>query len=151
MVHGSPLAINDFLWESLDDEELALRVRASGSQLLLCTHTGIAWTRDVDGTRIVNVGAIGRPANDGRTEVWYAVIDLAGGLRAVTGAGEQDRPARPGGGLGVERGQEALDAGVEGALVDGRDAAVAEPVGLPYVPVASSTTSAWAIASRPSA
>ena len=33
---------------------------------------------------IVNVGAIGRPANDGRTEVWYAVIDLAdGGVRAV--------------------------------------------------------------------
>ena len=84
MVHGSPLAINDFLWESLPDEELALRVRASGAQLLLCTHTGIAWTRAVDGTRIVNVGAIGRPANDGRTEVWYAVIELDGGaIRSV--------------------------------------------------------------------
>ncbi len=76
MVHGSPLAINDFLWESLSDEELALRVRASGAQLLLCTHTGIAWERAVEGTRIVNVGAVGRPANDGRTEVRYAVIDL---------------------------------------------------------------------------
>ena len=30
MVHGSPLAINDFLWESLPDDELALRARASG-------------------------------------------------------------------------------------------------------------------------
>lgn len=79
MVHGSPLAINDFMWESLDDAELAERVRGSGAQLLLCTHTGIAWERTVDGTRIVNVGAIGRPANDGRTEVWYAVIDLAAG------------------------------------------------------------------------
>jgi pyruvate-formate lyase-activating enzyme/diadenosine tetraphosphatase ApaH/serine/threonine PP2A family protein phosphatase len=84
MVHGSPLAINDFLWESLPDEDLALRVRASGAQLLLCTHTGIAWTREVQGTRIVNVGAIGRPGNDGRTEVWYAVIDLDGGaVRSV--------------------------------------------------------------------
>jgi len=80
MVHGSPLAINDFLWESMPDDELALRVAASGASLLLCTHTGIAWSRDVDGTRIVNVGAIGRPANDGRTEVSYAVIDLADGL-----------------------------------------------------------------------
>ena len=79
MVHGSPLAINDFMWESLDDDELARRVRASGAQLLLCTHTGIPWQRSLDGTRIVNVGAIGRPANDGRTDVWYAVIDLAGG------------------------------------------------------------------------
>ncbi len=31
------------------------------------------------GTLIVNVGAIGRPANDGRTDVRYAVIDLDGG------------------------------------------------------------------------
>jgi pyruvate-formate lyase-activating enzyme/diadenosine tetraphosphatase ApaH/serine/threonine PP2A family protein phosphatase len=79
MVHGSPLAINDFMWESLDDASLAPRVQASGARLLLCTHTGIPWQREVDGTLIVNVGAIGRPANDGRTEVWYAVIDLAGG------------------------------------------------------------------------
>ena len=79
MVHGSPLAINDFLWESLDDEELAGRAQASGAQLLLCTHTGIAWQRTVGATRIVNVGALGRPANDGRTDVRYAVIELAGG------------------------------------------------------------------------
>ena len=79
MVHGSPLAINDFLWESLDDDELAARVRASRAQLLLCTHTGIAWQREVEGTLIVNVGAVGRPANDGRTETWYAVIDLCDG------------------------------------------------------------------------
>ncbi len=79
MVHGSPLAINDFMWESLDDDELALRVRASGARLLLCTHTGIPWQREVDGTLIANVGAIGRPANDGRTDVWYAVIDLVDG------------------------------------------------------------------------
>ncbi len=84
MVHGSPLAINDFLWESLDDDKLALRVAASDARLLLCTHTGIAWTREVEGTTIVNVGAVGRPANDGRPEVCYAVIDLAGGaLRSV--------------------------------------------------------------------
>lgn len=90
MVHGSPLAINDFLWESLDDEELAVRVRASarspagspatgGARLLLCTHTGIPWQREVAGTLIVNVGALGRPANDGRTDVWYGIADLRDG------------------------------------------------------------------------
>ena len=61
MVHGSPLAVNDFLWESLADDELALRVRASGADVLLCTHTGIPWQREVDGTLVVNVGAVGRP------------------------------------------------------------------------------------------
>ncbi len=84
MVHGSPLQINDFMWESLDDDELEMRVRASNAELLLCTHTGIPWQREVAGTLIVNVGAIGRPANDGRTEVSYAVIDLCDGeIRAV--------------------------------------------------------------------
>jgi diadenosine tetraphosphatase ApaH/serine/threonine PP2A family protein phosphatase/pyruvate-formate lyase-activating enzyme len=78
-VHGSPLAINDFLWGSLDDDELRLRVRASGADVLLCTHTGIPWQRRVDGTLVVNVGAVGRPANDGRTETWYALVDVEGG------------------------------------------------------------------------
>jgi pyruvate-formate lyase-activating enzyme/predicted phosphodiesterase len=76
MVHGSPLAINDFLWESLPDDELSVRVEASGADVLLCTHTGIPWQRAVDGTLVVNVGVVGRPANDGRRETWYAVLDL---------------------------------------------------------------------------
>src|SRR4051812_10096706 len=79
MVHGSPLATNDFMWESLSDDELRQRVRASGADVLLCTHTGIPWQREVDDTLVVNVGAVGRPANDGRTETWYALVGLAEG------------------------------------------------------------------------
>jgi predicted phosphodiesterase/pyruvate-formate lyase-activating enzyme len=79
MVHGSPLAVNDFMWESLDDEELRPRVEASGADVLLCTHTGIPWQRRVGDCLVVNVGTVGRPANDGRTETWYAVLDLDGG------------------------------------------------------------------------
>src|SRR4051794_28426592 len=79
MVHGSPLAVNDFMWESLPDEELRHRTSASDADVLLCTHTGIPWQRTVDDTLVVNVGAVGRPANDGRTDTWYAVIDFDGG------------------------------------------------------------------------
>ncbi len=78
-VHGSPLAVNDFLWGSLADDELRTRVAASGADVLLCTHTGIPWQRDCEGTLVVNVGAAGRPANDGRRETWYAVLDLEDG------------------------------------------------------------------------
>jgi pyruvate-formate lyase-activating enzyme/diadenosine tetraphosphatase ApaH/serine/threonine PP2A family protein phosphatase len=77
MVHGSPLAVNDFMWESLSDDEL--RERLTGSDVLLCTHTGIPWQRLVDGTLVVNVGAVGRPANNGGRETWYAVLDLEEG------------------------------------------------------------------------
>lgn len=78
MVHGSPLAINDFLWESLSNDELRMRVALSGADVLLCTHTGMPWQRRLDGTLVVNVGAVGRPANDGRTDAWYAVLELDG-------------------------------------------------------------------------
>jgi len=79
MVHGSPLVVNDFMWESLAEEDLALRVRASGADVLLCTHTGIPWQRTSEDTLVVNVGAVGRPANDGRTGTWYAIVDLHDG------------------------------------------------------------------------
>jgi pyruvate-formate lyase-activating enzyme/diadenosine tetraphosphatase ApaH/serine/threonine PP2A family protein phosphatase len=81
-VHGSPLAVNDFLWGSLDDDELELRLGVYGDarpDVLLCTHTGIPWQREVGGTLVVNVGAVGRPANDGRTETWYALVELRDG------------------------------------------------------------------------
>jgi len=79
MVHGSPLAVNDFLWESLDDEELGMRLALSGADVLLCTHTGIPWQRRVGETLVVNVGTVGRPANDGQTETWYAVLEIEDG------------------------------------------------------------------------
>src|ERR1044072_5979283 len=53
MVHGSPLATSDFLWESMDDDELAPRVRASGARLLLCTHTGLPRQREGHGQLVV--------------------------------------------------------------------------------------------------
>jgi pyruvate-formate lyase-activating enzyme/predicted phosphodiesterase len=79
MVHGSPLQINDFLWESLSEEELHMRLALSDAEVLLCTHTGIPWQRRVAGRLVVNVGTVGRPANDGRPETWYAVLELETG------------------------------------------------------------------------
>ncbi|MDP9497035.1 MAG: radical SAM protein [Actinomycetota bacterium] len=79
LVHGSTLALNDFWWESLDETQHRLRVQESGADLVMCTHSGLPWQKRVDGTLVVNVGVIGRPANDGRREVWYALVDLADG------------------------------------------------------------------------
>jgi organic radical activating enzyme/predicted phosphodiesterase len=78
-VHGSPLALNDFWWGSLPDPEHHLRVAASGADVICCTHTGLPWQRRLGGTLVVNVGVLGKPANDGRREVWYAILDIRGG------------------------------------------------------------------------
>jgi len=86
MAHGSPRRVNEFLWESTSpDAFLARMMTAHECDVLLVTHTGIPWQRRLaDGRLVVNVGAIGRPANDGRREVWYAVVTEreSGGLDA---------------------------------------------------------------------
>ena len=83
LVHGSPIGLNDFFWESLPEPELRRRVDASGTDVVLCTHSGLPWQRRLGGTLVVNVGVLGRPANDGRRQVWYAVLDLADGSAAA--------------------------------------------------------------------
>jgi diadenosine tetraphosphatase ApaH/serine/threonine PP2A family protein phosphatase len=74
LCHGSPRRTNEFLWESASSDAFLARIaREADADVIICTHTGIPWQRELPGgARIINVGAIGRPANDGRTEVWYA-------------------------------------------------------------------------------
>ena len=77
MCHGSPRRINEFLWESTTPDGLLRRFLAEHeADVLLCTHTGIKWHRVLDGGagHAVNVGAIGRPENDGTPRVWYALL-----------------------------------------------------------------------------
>ena len=80
LCHGSPRRQNEFLWESLSpDPFLARLLDDARCDVLAVTHTGIPWKRHLPhGRLVVNVGAIGRPANDGQTHVWYAVLDLSG-------------------------------------------------------------------------
>jgi diadenosine tetraphosphatase ApaH/serine/threonine PP2A family protein phosphatase len=80
MCHGSPRRINEFLWESTTPDGLVRRFLAEhAADVVLCTHTGLAWHRALDGGagHAVNVGAIGRPANDGTPDVWYAILTAA--------------------------------------------------------------------------
>jgi hypothetical protein len=83
LVHGSPLAVNDFWWESLPDQSHQLRIEASGADVICCTHSGLPWIRRFTGAGrdalVVNVGVLGRPANDGGQHVWYALVDIVDG------------------------------------------------------------------------
>lgn len=83
MCHGSPRRINEFLWESTSPNCLLEKLcRDFGTDVLLCTHTGIKWHRPLDGDRhLVNVGTIGRPENDGQVNVWYALLTAEDDLR----------------------------------------------------------------------
>lgn len=79
MCHGSPRRMNEFLWESATSTQFLARLaREHEADVVLATHTGIPWRRVLPGGgQFVNVGVLGRPANDGRTEVWYALLDFS--------------------------------------------------------------------------
>lgn len=77
MAHGSPRRTNEFLWESTSpDHFLEGLLRRYEADVLLVTHTGLHWTRELPaGGVVINVGAIGRPANDGARHVHYALVE----------------------------------------------------------------------------
>ena len=83
MCHGSPRRVNEFLWESTTSTAFLQRLcEEHEADIILATHTGMKWGRSF-GKRsdaasrpqhFVNVGALGRPENDGCTDVWYTLL-----------------------------------------------------------------------------
>ncbi len=77
LCHGSPRRINEFHWESTTPTHFLEHLAdAHDVDAILATHTGIKWHRRLSGDRhFINVGVLGRPENDGRTNVWYALLE----------------------------------------------------------------------------
>jgi hypothetical protein len=76
LVHGSPRKINEFLWESNSPVAFLEKLLVDfDADVLVCTHSGLHWHRRLPSGKVVlNAGVLGRPANDGRTNVWYARV-----------------------------------------------------------------------------
>jgi len=87
LCHGSPRQTNEFLWESTTSTQFLNRLAdACPADVMLGTHTGIHWQRTLrNGRRWINVGALGRPENDGRTCVWYTLVNTGGAGRSRAG------------------------------------------------------------------
>jgi diadenosine tetraphosphatase ApaH/serine/threonine PP2A family protein phosphatase len=77
LCHGSPRKTNEFLWESTTPTHFLEKLCDDyAADVILATHTGIRWQRELSRSRgFVNVGVLGRPENDGRTNVWFALLD----------------------------------------------------------------------------
>jgi len=76
LCHGSPRQMNEFLWETTTPDGLLEKFcRDTESEVVCFTHTGIKWERRLpSGRHAVNVGALGRPENDGTPRVWYTLL-----------------------------------------------------------------------------
>lgn len=86
LVHGSPRRVNEFLFRSTSpDPFLEVLLDQEACDGFLCTHTGLHWHRRLpSGRDVVNVGVIGRPANDGDTRVRYALLEERDGELGVS-------------------------------------------------------------------
>lgn len=80
LCHGSPRRVNEFLWESTcGDTFLEHLGVAHDADVIACSHSGLPWHRALpSGRHVINVGAIGRPANDGRPGAVYAELESNG-------------------------------------------------------------------------
>ena len=78
LCHGSPRRTNEFLWQSTTSTAFLDRLTDEHeADIIIGTHSGIHWQRELrDGRRYINVGVLGRPENDGTTNVWYAVVNI---------------------------------------------------------------------------
>jgi len=82
LCHGSPRQTNEFLWESTTPDHFLERLfHDYEADVILTTHTGIHWQRRVGEKLFANVGVIGRPENDGKTNVWYAILSCSGDVK----------------------------------------------------------------------
>ena len=78
LCHGSPRRVSEFLWESSSPDAFLERLCDDhAADLIACSHSGLPWHRALpSGRHVVNVGAIGRPANNGEPRAWYAAVEL---------------------------------------------------------------------------
>jgi predicted phosphodiesterase len=80
LCHGSPRKQNEFLWESTTPTHLLEKLcNDHSADVIVTTHTGLPWTRQLSNGRLfINCGVLGRPANNGTTNVGYVILDPAG-------------------------------------------------------------------------
>jgi predicted phosphodiesterase len=83
LCHGSPRRVNEFLWDSAcSDAFLEWLCDQARADVVVCGHSGLPWHRALPfGRQVVNVGAIGRPANDGCPGVRHAEITFGDEVR----------------------------------------------------------------------
>lgn len=81
LVHGSPRGDSDYVYPSITPAGLASKLQPLGGYrpaVLVCGHSHIAFTREVDGVLVINCGSAGRPA-DGDPRGTLAILEVEGG------------------------------------------------------------------------
>jgi hypothetical protein len=76
-IHGGASLINRFLFASTPDDAVREEIAVTECDGVLAGHCGLPFTAIMDGQLWHNSGALGMPANDATTRVWYSVLTPA--------------------------------------------------------------------------
>ena len=83
IVHGAPGETSRFVFASSPDRVLLHDIAASDCDGVLAGHSGLPFTRMMDGKLWHNSGAVGMPANDGTPRIWCSVLTPGGQPRSL--------------------------------------------------------------------
>jgi len=83
LVHGSPSAINRFVFASTSTAEKTAEFAATDADIIVGGHSGLPFGERIGDSYWLNTGVIGMPANDGTRDGWYLLLTVQGSaLRA---------------------------------------------------------------------
>ncbi|HEX3500878.1 MAG TPA: metallophosphoesterase family protein [Stellaceae bacterium] len=74
VIHGGARRINRFIFASTGLAVKRTELAFAGCDGIVAGHCGLPFSQLVDGRLRHNAGAIGMPANDGTSRVWYATL-----------------------------------------------------------------------------
>lgn len=73
IVHGSPRAIDEYLYE--DDESLKSLLESIDKDVIICGHTHIPYHFNANKKHIINVGSVGKPKH-GSPMSTYVIVEI---------------------------------------------------------------------------
>lgn len=79
VIHGDVQNINSYVFASTPQDVMRKGIALADCDGIVGGHSGLPFTKIVDGRLWHNAGAIGMPANDGTSRTWYSTITPCSG------------------------------------------------------------------------
>lgn len=82
-VHGSPRALNEYLYENTEEKYLNELLVENNANVLVCGHTHLPFVKRISSGYIINAGSAGKPKH-GNPNVTYIIIETNESRKLIT-------------------------------------------------------------------
>ncbi|NOX42097.1 MAG: metallophosphoesterase family protein [Alphaproteobacteria bacterium] len=104
VIHGAASDISRYLWSVSEEQYFTNEINLIIQEIdpidgVICGHSGLAFSREINGVQWINAGAIGMPPHDGSRQTCFAILgpdglkferlsyDVSGAIKAMQNAG----------------------------------------------------------------